>query len=57
MLDIDHFKQVNDTYGHQAGDVALSALAALIKSSLRELDVVARYGGEEFFVIYTNTGH
>jgi len=55
MLDIDHFKQVNDTYGHQAGDIALSALAALVKSSLRELDVVARYGGEEFLVICTNT--
>lgn len=55
MLDIDHFKQVNDTYGHQAGDVTLSTLGSLIKADLRDLDVVARYGGEEFLVICTNT--
>ncbi|MFA5370341.1 MAG: GGDEF domain-containing protein [Sideroxydans sp.] len=55
LLDIDHFKQVNDTYGHQTGDATLSALGGLIKSSLRNLDVVARYGGEEFLVICTNT--
>jgi diguanylate cyclase (GGDEF)-like protein len=55
MLDIDHFKSVNDTYGHQAGDVTLSTLGSLIKDDLRELDVVARYGGEEFLVICTNT--
>lgn len=56
MLDIDHFKRVNDTYGHQVGDVVLSTLGSLVKTSLRELDVVARYGGEEFLVICTNTG-
>jgi diguanylate cyclase (GGDEF)-like protein len=56
MLDIDNFKHVNDAYGHQAGDAALSALGDLLKSSLRDLDVVARYGGEEFLVICTNTG-
>lgn len=55
MLDIDHFKQVNDMYGHQAGDVILSTLCSLVKAALRELDVVARYGGEEFLVICTNT--
>lgn len=55
MLDIDHFKRVNDTYGHQAGDVTLSALGSLIKTAIRDLDVVARYGGEEFLVICTNT--
>jgi len=55
MLDIDHFKQVNDRYGHQAGDVTLTTLGGLIKSALRDLDVVARYGGEEFMVICTNT--
>ena len=55
MLDIDHFKRVNDTYGHQAGDVTLSALASLVKASLRDLDIVARYGGEEYLVICTNT--
>jgi diguanylate cyclase (GGDEF)-like protein len=56
MLDIDHFKRVNDTYGHPAGDVILSTLAGLVKSTLRNLDVVTRYGGEEFLVICTNTG-
>lgn len=55
MLDIDHFKRVNDTYGHQAGDITLSTLSSLIKHDLRDLDVVARYGGEEFLVICTNT--
>lgn len=55
MLDIDHFKQVNDTYGHQAGDVTLTTLGNLLKTAIRELDVVARYGGEEFLVICTNT--
>ena len=51
MLDIDHFKRVNDTYGHQAGDTVLRTLATLVKTSLRDLDVFARYGGEEFMVI------
>jgi diguanylate cyclase (GGDEF)-like protein len=55
MLDIDHFKRVNDDYGHQAGDVTLCALSHLLEMSLRNLDVVARYGGEEFIVICTNT--
>lgn len=51
MLDIDHFKQVNDTYGHEAGDAVLLHLAALAKSVLREADVLVRYGGEEFLLI------
>lgn len=55
MIDIDYFKRVNDTYGHQAGDVILSTVGGLAKASLRNLDVVARYGGEEFLVICTNT--
>lgn len=55
MLDIDHFKRVNDTYGHQAGDVTLATLCRLVKGSLRDSDVIARYGGEEFVVICTNT--
>jgi diguanylate cyclase (GGDEF)-like protein len=55
MLDIDHFKQVNDKYGHQAGDVTLSSLASLLKNSIRDLDIIARFGGEEFLVICTNT--
>lgn len=55
MLDIDHFKRINDTYGHHAGDVILSTLCSLIKTLLREADVVARYGGEEFLIICANT--
>jgi len=55
MLDIDHFKQVNDTYGHQAGDAILSTLGGMVKADIRDLDVAARYGGEEFLVICTNT--
>jgi two-component system, cell cycle response regulator len=55
LLDIDHFKQLNDTYGHQAGDEALRQVAALFKQEFRELDRVARYGGEEFIVILPET--
>ena len=51
MLDIDHFKNVNDQYGHKAGDEVLAAVAASIKRSLRGGDVAGRYGGEEFVVL------
>ncbi len=51
MIDIDHFKQVNDTHGHQAGDAVLTSIAAVIKEQLRETDLFARYGGEEFGII------
>lgn len=55
MLDVDHFKRINDTYGHPVGDAVLSTLGSLLKASFRDLDIVARYGGEEFLVICTNT--
>lgn len=51
MIDIDRFKHVNDTYGHQAGDVILKAVAGVITSALRGTDIAGRYGGEEFLVI------
>ncbi len=50
MTDIDHFKHVNDTYGHQAGDVTIKHFADIINSEVREYDVVCRYGGEEFLI-------
>ncbi len=51
MLDLDHFKLVNDTHGHQIGDKILIQLADLFKKSVREIDIVGRYGGEEFLII------
>ena len=50
MLDIDHFKKVNDTYGHAAGDVVLREVAVCCQQNVRQVDIVARYGGEEFVV-------
>lgn len=55
MLDIDHFKQVNDTYGHQAGDKVIEEVARLIREHERETDVAGRYGGEEFGVVLSDT--
>jgi diguanylate cyclase (GGDEF)-like protein len=55
MLDIDHFKRVNDTHGHSAGDDVLKAVAASIKNQLRNVDMVFRYGGEEFLILLSNT--
>ncbi|KJH85590.1 diguanylate cyclase [Pseudomonas fluorescens] len=55
MLDIDHFKQVNDTYGHQAGDKVIEQVAALLHEHVRESDVAGRYGGEEFGVVLSDT--
>lgn len=56
LLDVDHFKQVNDTYGHQVGDEVLINLARTIKCTIRDTDIVARYGGEEVVIITPNTG-
>jgi diguanylate cyclase (GGDEF)-like protein len=54
MLDIDHFKKVNDTYGHQAGDKVLQTVAAALLKCVRPMDTVARYGGEEFAIVLPN---
>jgi diguanylate cyclase (GGDEF)-like protein len=53
LMDIDHFKQINDTHGHQAGDAVLVGMSCAIKDQLRETDLFARYGGEEFCIIAT----
>ena len=55
MLDVDRFKQFNDTFGHQAGDAVLKRLARILRDSTRDVDTVARYGGEEFMVILPET--
>jgi diguanylate cyclase (GGDEF)-like protein len=56
MLDLDHFKEKNDKFGHLVGDVILKEVAKVLKSSLREIDIIARYGGEEFTIVLTGTG-
>jgi len=55
MLDIDHFKKINDKFGHPAGDAVLAHLAQLLKSSVRNVDIVGRIGGEEFAVVLVET--
>lgn len=55
MLDIDHFKKINDSYGHTVGDEAIRAVSRIIKEQIRDLDIAGRYGGEEFGIILTNT--
>ena len=55
LADLDHFKQVNDLYGHEAGDLALRAFADLVRDALRDSDVACRYGGEEFAFVFPET--
>jgi diguanylate cyclase (GGDEF)-like protein len=54
LIDLDYFKKINDTYGHQAGDRVLKELVKLLKNSLRQQDLILRYGGEEFLVFLNN---
>ncbi len=56
IIDIDHFKRINDTYGHQKGDEVLHCLAQAFQKSIRDCDYVARYGGEEFIILLPETG-
>lgn len=56
MIDLDHFKGINDTYGHQAGDLVLKRVAVAVRAQARDVDLVARYGGEEFMVVLPETG-
>ncbi|MCA9523784.1 MAG: diguanylate cyclase, partial [Myxococcales bacterium] len=55
MVDVDHFKSVNDTYHHQVGDLVLQKIAGILKANVRDTDLVARYGGEEFCVLLPET--
>jgi diguanylate cyclase (GGDEF)-like protein len=55
LLDLDHFKQINDVHGHKTGDEVLTAIGALLTQSLRTSDFAARYGGEEFLILLPDT--
>jgi len=55
LMDIDHFKRVNDTYGHDAGDAVLKEFAALLKPLSRKVDIISRWGGEEFLMLLPDT--
>ena len=56
FLDLDHFKETNDKFGHLVGDVVLKETAAVLKDTLREIDIIGRYGGEEFSIVLTGIG-
>ncbi len=56
LIDIDHFKKINDAYGHPAGDTVLENIALILKKALRGIDILARYGGEEFAAVLVGTG-
>ena len=55
MADLDHFKRINDDFGHQTGDLVLAAVSQMLKESCREVDFIARYGGEEFLLVLPET--
>ncbi len=57
MIDIDHFKQINDNYGHRTGDIAIESVANVIKTSITNTDIAGRYGGEEFLVFIPETSY
>jgi diguanylate cyclase (GGDEF)-like protein len=56
MLDVDRFKQVNDTYGHKVGDLVLQKLSEVFRTTLRDVDIIGRVGGEEFALLLPETG-
>jgi diguanylate cyclase (GGDEF)-like protein len=56
-IDLDGFKQVNDNYGHEAGDYVLKEIASILNSSIRSTDITSRLGGDEFIILYTQCNH
>ncbi|MDQ6965414.1 MAG: GGDEF domain-containing protein, partial [Mariprofundaceae bacterium] len=57
LLDLDHFKKVNDTHGHPAGDAVLKAVVNALKTCIRDADTIGRWGGEEFLILLPHTGN